>query len=606
MTDWHNASLSATTAFNHRTSPKEANLPFQSRRSPFLCLNGCVSTSQPLASSIGLQILTKGGNAADAAIAITAALAVLEPCCTGLGGDMFALHYDSKARKVSAVNGSGRCPRNLNLDVLRAAFPGFGEDENDDSSRIDATQFLKSVHSVTIPGAARGWEDYYIKYGSKKFSFLDLLEPAAQMAEKGFPVAPITAQSWCDGLENDIKKWIEPNDRVPLSIDGRRGPKAGEIFRNPELARVLRSLGEYGATKGFYEAFPGLAIVDVIEKHGGLMTNEDMKESQTCSTFPEPICVEYNSVKLWQIPPNGQGIAGLIALSGLASLEKKKKISRPEVPGSLDGWKSSETWHVMIEAMRLGFADARAYVCDNDFNQGESAISDKKNKSSPDFLLDEDRIADRIEKKINLSKAVVQGIPDPTSCTVSFQVVDKEGNAVSFVNSNYMGFGTGIVPEGCGFTLQNRGNGFSLDPKHPNALQPLKRPYHTIIPGMLTYADTNELYATISNMGGFMQPQGHMQLTVGLVSAKLNPQEVVDMPRFCISDGTHNGMVCIEEGVPDSIIDELTNMGHKMKANLSGYERAFFGKAQIIKRDRDTGVLWAGSDGRGDGCAMGY
>jgi gamma-glutamyltranspeptidase/glutathione hydrolase len=595
MADWHSRvgkTPDDATSNNKEEEPSKP-LPFKSRRSPVLSTNGAICSSQPLASSIGLQILCNGGNVADAAIATAAALAVTEPCSTGLGGDMFALHYDANERKVSSINGSGRCPTQLTLQHLKSQFP-------DGNGGIDAQKFMKSACAVTIPGAARGWEDYYNRHASKNFSFGELLEPAAKLAEEGFPVAPITAHHWAHGVEKDIKRWISDEDvedgNVPFTNSGD-GPEPGEIFRNEEMAAVLRALGKFGATQGFYESFPGEEIVKAVNKHGGIMTFDDFKEESTLSTFPEPIFVEYQGVKLWQVPPNGQGIAGLIALSGIDALEKEGKLEKPFL--NENGSWSTETLHAMIEMMRLGFGDARAFVCDTDFSSKEDTKRDE-------YLLNRERIAKRASDLFNTRQAVVEGLPDPTSCTVSFQVVDKEGNAVSFVNSNFMGFGTGIVPDKCGFSLQNRGFGFSLEYDHPNALAPRKRPYHTIIPGMLTYADTNELYATLSNMGGYMQPQGHMQLTVAMVSEGLDPQTAIDTPRFCIADGTHNGTVFLEDGFDLNVIQTLKEMGHNLEAGLSGYERSLFGKAQIIKKDRENKVLWAGSDGRSDGCAMGY
>jgi len=594
MADWHNSSVTGTSSSS--SSPSEPSpLPYNSRRSPILCTNGCVASSQPLASSTGISILMKGGNAADAALATAAVLAVTEPCSTGLGGDMFSLYYDSSDKQVKCVNGSGRSPANLNLDILKKELP-------DGKGGVDPDRHRKSVHSITVPGAARGWENFYAKHSSGNFTFAELLEPAAKLAEKGFPVAPITSVAWSNGVEQDIKKWVsKKGQKVPLSIDGR-GPLPGEIFTNAEMADVLRSLGKNGATEGFYEGFPGQAIVDAVQKHGGFMTMDDLKEVNTQCTFPNSISVEYKGLKLHQIPPNGQGVAGLIALSGLNALEESGMIppcvSHPQ--GS--GWRSSQTWHAMIEMMRLGFADARAFVCDEEYFK---SIGTNCNTSSSEFLLDKDRISERAKKVFDSENASIQGIPDPTSCTVSFQVVDKDGNAVSFVNSNFMGFGTGLVPDGCGFTLQNRGAGFSLEESHPNVIEPRKRPFHTIIPAMITHADTDELYATLSNMGGFMQPQGHMQLTVALASG-LDPQAAIDQPRFCIADGTHNGTVLIEEGLDDMNILALSKRGHNMITNVKGFSKAIFGKAQIIKRDRETGVLWAGSDGRSDGCAVGF
>lgn len=551
----------------------------------------------------------------------------------GLGGDMFSLYYDAKDQQVKCVNGSGRCPGKLNLKLIQELFPKdvstpttkevnaterFGsvmmgnikiteQDLESVGKKVDIDAHRKSVHAITVPGAARGWEEFYNRHASGKFTFAELLEPAAQLAENGFPVAPMTAVSWNKGVENDVKKWHGDEEYIPMTTDGKNGPKPGDIFKNPDMARVLRCLGEFGATKGFYEGVAGKAIVDAVQSHGGLMTMEDMIEEHTQCTFPESISVEYKGLKVHQIPPNGQGIAGLIALSGLKALEDGNHIPAPKCNATGTGWESEQTMHAMIEMMRLGFADARKFVCDQEFCNTNDVIKDPelKEKIRSKSLLNQERIAERAIKVFDESKAAVQGLPDPTSCTVSFQVVDKDGNAVSFVNSNFMGFGTGLVPKGCGFTLQNRGAGFSFEESHPNVIEPYKRPYHTIIPAMITHADTNELYATISNMGGFMQPQGHMQLTVALASG-MDPQTAIDLPRFCIADGTHNGVVMIEDGLDEEFLNNLKEQGHNMISNVDGFGKSIFGKAQIIKRDRATGVLIAGSDGRSDGCALGF
>lgn len=555
-------------------------IPFTSRRSPVVCRNGCVASSQPLASDVGLDILKRGGNAADAAIAVAAALCVTEPCSTGLGGDMFSLHYAAETREVSCVNGSGFSPERLTLDDLKARYP-------DGSGGIDEEAFRFSAHAVTVPGAALGYEALLAKRGSGKYTLAELLEPAAKLAEDGFPVGPVTSHFWRSGM-SQIAKWIPEGDTVPLTVDGREGPRPGEILRNPDLARVLRELGQKGAAEGFYEGSTGKAIVDVVRKHGGVVTMEDLKR-QSCS-FPKPCSADYRDVTLWQVPPNGQGIAGLIALKGLAHLEEKGIIQI-----STENIGRADAYHAMIEMMRLGFADGRAHAAD------EAHMS-----VTVEQLLNGKRIRERAEKLFDPKKATIAGSPVSSSCTVSFQVVDKEGNAVSFVNSNFMGFGTGIVPAGCGFTLQNRGAGFTLEEGHPNVVAPRKRPYHTIIPGMITHKDTNELHSTISNMGGNMQPQGHLQHLVNMVAGKLDPQASVNLPRFCIADGTKDGAVQIEGGVDETEIRELRARGHDLSSDVIGYARSVFGRAQIIKRDRETGVLWAGSDGRADGCAMGY
>jgi gamma-glutamyltranspeptidase/glutathione hydrolase len=556
-------------------------IPFLSRRSPVLSRHGCVASSQPLASSIGVDLLRQGANAADAAIAVAATLCVTEPCSTGLGGDMFCLYYDSQTKQVTCINGSGCSPKGLTLEVLQRDYP-------DGNGGVDMDKFQFSPHAVTVPGAARGYQDLLERHGSGKFSLAELVEPAAQLASEGFPVAPVTSHFWRTGM-SQIQKWLDPGEAVPLTVDGTNGPLAGDLIQNQDLAKVLRELGAKGPTEGFYKGFAGEAIVDVIKKHGGTMTLEDLEAHR--STFPEPISTDYRNVKLWQVPPNGQGIAGLIALSGLQHLEEAGKC--PKITSENIG--KADAYHVMIEMMRLGFADARQYVSDPE----HMTVTNE-------WLLDSERIGKRAESLFDPTKAVIEGAPLPSSCTVSFQVVDSQGNAISFVNSNYMGFGTGIVPKGCGCTLQNRGAGFSVEPGHPNVVSPRKRPYHTIIPGMLTFSDTNELFATISNMGGNMQPQGHVQLTVNMVAAGLDPQAAIDLPRFCIGDGTKDGKVSLEGGVDDREVKTLHERGHSLKDGVVGFARALFGRAQIIKRDRETGVLWAGSDGRADGCAIGY
>jgi gamma-glutamyltranspeptidase/glutathione hydrolase len=603
MADWH--SLQATSgssgpsASQQNADPKntvlEQPFAYRSRRSPVLCRHGCVASSQPLASSTGLHMLrTHGANAAEAAISMAAVLAVTEPCSTGLGGDMFALYYDSKTKQVSCVNGSGRAPAALTAQHVNDTAKSLGG--------------KLSPHMVTVPGAAMGWEDVYNKFGSGKLSFAQLLEPAAKLAEEGFPVAPMTAHHWTAGYECvrhwhtiRVEKGTALDSGAPLTVEEtQQPPKAGEIFRNPDMAQVLRSLGEHGARDGFYGAFPGQAIVETLAELGGTMTQGDLLEHT--STFPDPIGVQYRNVKLWQIPPNGQGIAGLIALKSLEALEEDstKKIN-------LSNCDEVDRYHAMMEMMRLGFADARKYAADTDFNNNPNESKAPGDEGSNEWLLNDGRIATRATKLYNPSEASIQGHPDPTSCTVSFQVVDKDGNAISFVNSNFMGFGTGIVPNGCGFSLQNRAFGFHTnDPGHPNYLEGGKRPFHTIIPGMLTYAESGDLYASLSNMGGFMQPQGHLQLTVNMVARGLDPQTAIDEPRFCIADGTHQGVAFLEPGVTAKTEATLLARGHCLSIEAKGEHRGLFGKAQIIKRDPQTGVLWAGSDGRSDGCAMGY
>jgi gamma-glutamyltranspeptidase/glutathione hydrolase len=580
MADWYKAPLADASTSDESNSNNK--LSFTSRRSPLLCRHACVASSQPLASSIGYDLLKQGANAAEAAIGVAAALAVTEPCSTGLGGDMFCLYYEANSRNVHAVNGSGRSGSRLTWAYLNEKYPSKGGEET-----IDRIAFRDSPDAVTVPGAAQGWQDLLERHGSGNWTLAQLLEPAAVLAQDGFPVAPITSYHW-KSVMSQIRKWLDEGEDVPLSVDGR-GPEPGEIIKNPHMARVLRDLGRLGAKEGFYQGATGQAIVDALDKHGGSLTMEDLAAHS--STFPEPIYTEYRDCKLWQIPPNGQGIAGLIALSGLQHLEDKQVIP-PITPASL---MSADTYHAQLEMMRLGFADTTAHVGD----VGSMTAEIK-------WLLDKDRIGQRAERFFSPTRAQIHGQPGVSNGTVSFQVVDAEGNAISFVNSNFMGFGTGIVPQGCGFTLQNRGFGFTLKKSHPNEPGPRKRPFHTIIPGMLTHADTDELYATISNMGGNMQPQGHLQLTVAMLAGGLDPQAAIDAPRFCINDGSQGGIAHMEEGFDKALVADLLSRGHPLKTNINGHARSTFGRAQIIKRDRATGVLSAGSDGRADGCAMGF
>jgi gamma-glutamyltranspeptidase / glutathione hydrolase len=445
MGEWFAASSLAPVqaADTKEDEDNDNTLLFTSRRSPVVCRHACVATSQPLASSLGLDLLRKGANAADTAVAIAAALAVLEPCSTGLGGDMFCLYYNAKEKRVSAINGSGKSAQKVSMQLLKELYPN----EAGDGISSDAFQF--SANSVTVPGAARGWEDLIQKEGSGRFSLADLLEPAAVLAEEGFPVGPVTSHQWITGM-HQITKWISPDDSViPMTVDGTHGPKPGQVICNPDMARVLRELGSKGATDGFYNSATGRAIVDAIQKFGGVLELEDLISHE--SLFPTPISADYRGVQLWQVPPNGQGVAALVALSGLQALEESGKC--PSMSAANIG--TADAYHVMIEMMRLGFADARTHVACPD----HSLVT-------TEWLLNKDRIGTRAEALFDPFKATLHGDPLPSSCTVSFQVVDQEGNAVSFVNSNYMGFGTGIVPDGCGFTLQNRGFGFTLDEHH--------------------------------------------------------------------------------------------------------------------------------------------
>jgi len=429
-------------------------------------------------------------------------------------------------------------------------------------------------YTVTVPGACAAWTDLVQRFG--KLPLSQTFATAIDLAEKGFPVAPLTAYFWQRGADRQLKS--APNGRE-LTIDGR-GPKPGEIFTNPGLAKTLRTIAE-GGKQAFYRGHVAEAIVEVLNEAGGCMTLEDLAQHK--STWTEPISTTYMGMRVWECPPNGQGIAALLALNLLEGFDLE----------ALDPL-SPENLHLEIEAMRLAFADARRYVADPD--QSPAPLTD---------LLSKEYAAER-RALIDTRKAahnVRFGTPLGSSDTVYFCVVDANGNACSMINSNYMGFGTGIVPQGWGFTLQNRGHNFSLDPEHPNALGPGKRPYHTIIPGMITRESDQSLYAPFGVMGGFMQPQGHVQVVTAMLDHGLDPQAALDLPRFSIEPDNEECEVSLEEGIPEESLTRLADMGHPVR-RVSGMERALFGRGQIIRRDSSTGVLEGGSDPRADGCAL--
>lgn len=516
---------------------------------------GMVATSQPAATAAGVEILRAGGNAADAAIAAAAALNVTEPTSTGLGGDCFALYFEAKTGAITALNGSGRAPAGLTLELIAGqgltALPPF------------------HPHTITVPGACAGWCDLLDRHGSLPRP--QVLAPAIRLAEDGFPVGAITAHFWARGLERQKGA----ANLEELSIEGR-APRAGERFTNPGLARTLRAIGD-GGKDAYYGGEIAGAIVAVVQAAGGVMTKDDL--AGHASTWDEPISTIYRGHRIWECPPNGQGLTALIALDLLEGLELAGQ--DPLGPDRL---------HLMIEALRIAFADTRWYIADPRVSPVPVA-----ELLSPAYAARRRTLIDPRHAAVDIRR----GSPVAGSDTVYFCVVDAAGNACSFINSNYMGFGTGIVPRGHGFTLQNRGHGFSLDPAHPNALAPGKRPYHTIIPGMITRAD-GSLYAPFGVMGGFMQPQGHVQVVVGLLDDALTPEAAVDRPRFCIEPVDAGSKVHLEEGIPAATVEALTGRGHPLVSGVSGFERSLFGRGQIIRRDPD-GTLTGGSDPRADG-----
>ncbi|GAB4465996.1 MAG: gamma-glutamyltransferase [Anaerolineae bacterium] len=538
---------------------KPMSFDFHSRRSMVAARRGMVAASNPLAAQAGLNILRQGGNAADAAIATAAVLNVTAPASTGVGGDCFALFFDAATGQVTALNGSGRAPAALRLEDLRA--------EGRDEIPTD------SPHAVTVPGAVMGWHDLLARHGS--MSLADVLVDAIHYARDGFPVSPVFGAAW-----QNAEAWLRTRPNTDDYLPGGRAPQVGQVVRLPGLARTLQAIAE-GGPAAFYTGPVADAIVATLQEHGGVMTHDDLKAH--ASTWETPIHTGYRGVEVYECPPNGQGIAALLALNVAAGWDLAA------LP-----WDAPERLHLMVEAMRLAFADARHYVADPAFSPAPLA-----------FLLSR-AYADQRRALVSPARAMAPpafGAPLPGSDTVYLTAVDGRGNACSFINSLYAGFGTGIVARGTGVFLQCRGANFSLDPEHPNALAPGKRPYHTIIPGMAL--KDGALWASFGVMGGFMQPQGHFQVMSAMIDDDLNPQEALDRPRFCLMRGTGDSVLALEEGIPVSAMARLAALGHTVRP-VSGQGRGLFGSGQIIRRDAETGVLFGGSDPRKDGLVAAY
>ncbi|KAJ3721524.1 gamma-glutamyltranspeptidase [Lentinula raphanica] len=567
-------------------SPELVLQRFSSRRSVVYGTKGIVSSSQPLATEAGLEILRRGGNAADAAVATSAALNVTEPSCCGIGGDAFCLFFDAKTKQVKALNGSGHSPEKLTLEYARSrGLTGRSIPTTD-------------LNAVTVPGAAAAWVDTVEKFGSGTLSVADVLGPAIRLAEEGVPVSEIHSFSW--QRSEELIKNASPNGDEML-LNGK-APLPGQVIKLPYLAQTFREVAEKGKD-GFYKGRVAEAIVELIQSKGGVMELEDLAKHET--SFVEPIHYTYaNELKVYECPPNGQaGITALIALGILENLQEQE-IIKPLLEMEHN---SAEYLHVLVEAMRLAFSDSQYFVTDPDV----VPVPVKE-------LLSKEYLAKRAQL-IDPSKTnphVVHGNPLNSSDTVYFSVSDQWGNACSYIQSNYAGEQTSpSIPKGCGFTLQNRGSGFVLQEGHPNMLKVRTSAYHTIIPCMVTKND--ELFLSYGVMGGFMQPQGHVQVLFNLLRG-FTPQAALDAPRFCISAGSPetqnsttgtpgdvNSEVYFEEGIPEETIEKLRQMGHDARS-ATGFGRGMMGRGQVIQKINDASgqTVWAaGSDPRADGHA---
>jgi gamma-glutamyltranspeptidase/glutathione hydrolase len=540
--------------------------PYRTGRSVVMAPNGMVATSQPLAAQVGLDILRKGGNAVDAAIATNAALGLVEPMMCGIGGDLFAIVWDAKTRKLYGLNASGRSP----YKATRALFAEKGLTQIPDTGPL----------SWSVPGCVDGWETLRQRFGSLPLE--QLLEPSIQYAEKGFPVSEVIAGSWQAGSA----LFPQGSEAARTYLPDGRAPRPGEVFRNPALARTYREIAK-GGRDAFYKGRIAKEIVAFSEKNGGLFTVKDFEDHT--STWVDPVGTTYRGHEVWELPPPGQGISVLQILNILEGYDL----------GKMDAL-SPDWWHLFIEAKKLAYADRARYYADPAFARVPTAELVSKS------------YAEGRRKLIDMKKAMTDVEPgEPKlgkSETVYLCVVDKDRNCVSLIQSIYYGFGSRLVPGELGFALQNRGTLFALDEKHPNRLEPHKRPFHTIIPAMVT--KDGKPWFVFGVMGGDMQPQGQVQVLVNLIDFGMNVQEAGEAPRiqhFGSATPTglpaqrNGGTVEAEYGIAPAIVKELQQRGHQVirtRTNGGGY--------QGILIDPKTGMLHGGSEARKDGCAVGY
>ena len=533
-------------------------------RSPVLAEHGMVCTSHPLASQIGLDILKQGGNAIDAAIAANAALGLMEPTGCGVGGDLFAIVWDAKTQKLYGLNGSGRSPKSMTLDTLKAMglekIPAYGP------------------LPVSVPGAVDGWTSLHDKFGSMPLK--KILAPAIGYAEEGFPVTELIGYYLGSidrfsrmGYPNIKETYFDPN--------GGQRPKNGDRYRNPALADTYRAIARKGR-EGFYEGQVAQTITTFIKEQGGFLSLEDLSSHR--SQWVEPVSVNYRGYDVWELPPNGQGIAALQLLNIL----ENKDFSEVR-------WGSEEHLHLFTEAKKRVFEDRAKYYADMDM--AEVPV---------EALLSKEYAAENFNELKPYASSYDAGEISAGE-TIYLTVADKDGNMISLIQSNYRGMGSGMVPPGLGFMLQDRGELFSLEEGYNNTYESGKRPFHTIIPAFIT-KDGAPLMS-FGVMGGDFQPQGHAQIVMNMVDYGMNVQEAGDAPRWDHSGGSSpvtgpsedKGEVHVESGITYETVRGLMGRGHKV-----GFARGIYGGYQAIYRDPETGFYHGASESRKDGQAVGY
>ena len=518
-----------------------------------------IATSQPLASQAGLDVLKRGGNAVDAAIAAAAVLNVTEPCMTGIGGDAFAMIYSPKTRKLTALNASGRAPRALPLEHF--------------TSRKITQMPTTGMEPITVPGAFDGWITLLEAHGTMKLA--DLLAPAIEYAEQGFPVMEKTVADWVP----EVAKLASTAAAAATYLVNGAAPQPGAIFQQKNLARTFRTLAR-GGRDAFYRGEIARAIVDYCQKNGGFLSLEDLAAQK--SNWVDPISTTYRGHTLHELPPNNQGLTALLLLNMLEGLDLQAMRTDPV-----------RYYHTLIEATKIAFADRNRYIADPAFA-----------KIPVTALVSKDYAAKR-RALINPNTAIdapAYGDLRMGSDTTYFAVVDKDRMAVSFINSIFNAFGSGIVAGETGIMLHNRGTGFSLEAGHPNQYAPGKRPFHTLIPAMV-FKD-GQLLLSYGVMGGDVQAQGHVQVLVNLIDRGLNLQQAIDAPRVRYISGRG---VMMEDELAAPVIDDLVQRGHQRVLPGPGLtHRALMGGGQAIMIDPANGSLLGASDSRKDGLALGW
>ncbi len=535
-------------------------------RSVVIAANGVVATSQPLAAQAGLDVLKAGGNAADAAIAANAVIGLVEPMSCGIGGDLFVIYWNAKSQKLYGLNASGRSPFQLNREVFR----------KQGLSQIP----VKGPQAWSVPGCVDGWAVLHQRFGHKPWN--ELLDPAIQYAEQGFPVSEIIGRGW-KAAEESLRQWP---DSAKTYLPGGQAPAVGSIFKNPNLAGTYRLIAEQGRD-AFYRGEIAQKIVAFSEQNGGYFNLKDFEEHT--SDWVEPVSTNYRGYEIWELPPNGQGIAALQILNLLEPYDIRGM-----------GHNSPDFAHLFVEAKKLAFADRAKFYADPAFGKLPTAeLISKPYAEKRRALIDRRRAATNVPA----GDPILQH-----GDTIYLTVVDKDRNCCSLIQSNYYGFGSQVVPGDLGFALQNRGALFSLEEDHLNRLEPHKRPFHTIIPAFAT--KEGKPWLCFGVMGGDMQPQGHVQVLINMIDFGMNVQEAGDAARIrhfgsqtptSVPMDADGGLVHVESGVPQATVDALEAKGHRVKRAVGS-----FGGYQAIMIDPAHGTLHGATEPRKDGAAVGY